>query len=240
MACAVIRDMDISRTGHPVLDETWRHATAVAGLSATWTAFADLAATTGPRGWDAPTRCERWAVRDVAAHVTGHAIDIARGRVPPGPPAEQAAAHRARTPRDMARALTDAAPPVLDLLRSAGDAWDDPRRRVRERTVAESAVALWHDTLVHLDDIRDALGRPPVPAHDLLPCVAHLAHTLRRRPVPFAVDLPRLGIVRSDDDVPPKACSVHDFVLVATGRQDPSTIGAPPTIDVYASRPLLA
>lgn len=175
MACAV--STDLSRTGHPVLDETWRHATAIAGLSASWSAFGDLATTASPRDWNAPTRCEGWAVRDVAAHVIGQAIDIASGRVPPGPPAEQAVAHRARTPRDMARVLADTAPPVLDLLRSARDAWDDPRRLVRERTIAESSVALWHDTVVHLDDILDALGQPPVPAHDLLPCVAHLSHT---------------------------------------------------------------
>lgn len=232
MACAV--NMDLSRTGHPVLDETWWHATAIAGLSASWSAFGDLAATASPRNWDAPTRCEGWAVRDVAAHVTGQAIDIASGRVPPGSPAEQATAHRARTPLDMARTLADTVPPVLDLLGSASDAWDDPQRLVSGRTIAGSSVALWHDTVVHLDDIRDALGQPPVPAHDLLACVAHLTHTLRRRAVRFAFDLPGLGVIRSGEHARPLACSVHDFVLVATGRQDPSTIGAPPTINVYA------
>lgn len=123
---------------------------------------------------------------------------------------------------------------MLDLFRSASDAWDDPQRLVRGRTIAESAVALWHDTVVHLDDIRDALGQPPVPAHDLFPCVAHLTHALRRRAVRFAFDLPGLGVIRSDEHARPLACSVHDFVLVATGRQDPTTIGAPPTINVYA------
>lgn len=58
--------MELSRTSHPVLDETWPHATAIAGLSAIWSAFGDLAAAADLREWNAPTRCEGWAVRDVA------------------------------------------------------------------------------------------------------------------------------------------------------------------------------
>src|SRR2546423_818506 len=90
---------------------------------------------------------------------------------------------------------------------------------VSEQLVAElgGVEALWYDTWLHADDIRAALGRAPEAGEGLAGGLSHVHFELTKR-----------GWTGQADGDP------LQFVLVATGRADPSTIGAGAPPNIYA------
>jgi uncharacterized protein (TIGR03083 family) len=204
------------------------------GLIAEYSAFARLIAMLPSHEWDADTRCTGWQVRDVAGHVLGSAADVRDRRAGTRTPDQQAAAHRGLSPQDTARELRDIAADVRALLERLDEqAWPRPGP-VPGRTVGQSVLSLWHDTYVHGDDIRHALGRPPLLGSGLEASVRWITLVLERRHWgPARLVLNDLGTFQIGEGGPELRGNPHDFVLVATGRADPARFAVDSTVNIY-------
>jgi uncharacterized protein (TIGR03083 family) len=197
-------------------------------------AFAALIEPLDAADWDAPTRCEGFCVRDVAGHVVGLAEDVAQGVPGSRNAEEEAASVRGDSPARVAARLRTALDTIRPLLDSLDDeTWNGPSG-VPDLTFGRGVLTLWYDVFVHADDVRAALGAPSKRGAGLAASVEYLAGELAGKgwgPATLALD-----------DVPP-----HDvgdggreitgdalqFVLVATGRADPATMGLEPGISIY-------
>jgi uncharacterized protein (TIGR03083 family) len=205
-----------------------------AGAIAEYASFADLLESLSPDDWRAPTRCAGFEVRDVAGHVVGLAEDVAKG-VPGSRTAEQEAATvRDDAPREAAARLRTAIDSLRALLAALDDAaWEGPSP-VPELTLGHGVLTLWYDTYVHADDIRAAVGRPSARGAGLGASVAYLAEELERRgwgPATIAVDgVPPRPIGAGGPTITGDAL---EFVLVATGRADPASLGLDEHVNIY-------
>lgn len=205
------------------------------GLISEYALFADLVAPLSPSEWDAPTRCANWAVRDVAGHVAGNALDTVRGIIGSRGPDEQASAYRDDSPTDLAAALQNAAVRMRRIFEAVDDeAWLRPSP-VASRTIGNGALTLWYDAFVHADDIRAALGRPPQRGAGLPVAVQWLVTELGRRgwgPARLSLDgLPETAI--GDGNGPVLQGDPIRFVLVASGRRDPAEFGLDESVNVH-------
>jgi uncharacterized protein (TIGR03083 family) len=211
------------------------------GTAAELARFEDLVRPMTTTEWEAPTRCAGWAIRDVAAHVTGTIADIASGRLAelaaPDAPARQVAERRGRSPREVADELQQATKLVSDIAAGFDDAaWSGPAPAGIPGTLGEGIEAIWYDAYVHAEDIRLALGRPPERGPGLRVSVCHLADLLGRRgwgPAVLALD----GLA----EVPVNGGGGQrvtgdplTFVMVATGRQAAADMGLDRSVNVYA------
>lgn len=212
-----------------------------AGVIESHEAFGKLVAGLTDEDWAAPTRCEGWAVADVAAHVIGTMSDIVNGRVDdlgqPGVTERQAAERRGRTPGELADELFGAQSAAQALLDAFDEeAWQSPSPGGFEGNLIQGVEALWYDAIVHADDIRAAIGRPSErDTKDLRACVHHVAFELEKRawgPATLSLDgIEELPIGGGGDTI---TGDPLQFVLVATGREDPSTIGLDASVNIYA------
>ncbi|MGA5303757.1 maleylpyruvate isomerase family mycothiol-dependent enzyme [Nucisporomicrobium flavum] len=127
----------------------------------TYDGLADLLAGAPAETWDAPTLCEKWAVRHVVAHVT-----MPARLTPEQFGAEMAAARGDFGVLSDTVAARDAALPaaaLLDQLRSRVlQAWQPPG--------GGDAGALSH-AVIHSLDVTIALGRPPVAPPDAVTAI---------------------------------------------------------------------
>jgi uncharacterized protein (TIGR03083 family) len=199
-----------------------------------YASFAVLIESLDANAWDAQTRCTGFRVRDVAGHVVGLAEDVAKG-IPGSRNAEQEAASvRGDTPSQAAARLRTAVASIQPLLDALDDElWNGPSG-VPDLTFGRGVLTLWYDAFVHADDIRAALGRPTERGTGLAASVEYLAGELTGRgwgPATLALD----GMPRSDvgDGGPEITGDPMQFVLVATGRADPATIGLEPGVSIY-------
>lgn len=207
-----------------------------AGLVAEYTAFAELIAGLGPSQWDTPTRCDGWRVRHVAGHVTGQAADLADGVIGSRTPGEQASALAGHTAAELASRLAGAASRAGEMLAGLDDAaWQRPSP-VPRFSMRTAAMVLWSDAWVHADDVRAALGFPPVRGPGLRAAFARYCLGLRERgwgPARLrldgfpAADFGTGGPVVTGDPLP--------FVLAAAGRHDPATLSLPADVNIYLS-----
>jgi uncharacterized protein (TIGR03083 family) len=187
-----------------------------------------------------PTRCDGWAVADVAGHVIGVVVDVTEGRLEgqgTAPVNERQAKERAgRTGAELADELSIAAPRLSSLLESLPpESWDGPSFGDPRYTLGFAVEAIWFDTYLHADDIRAAIGAPSLRSAGLRCAVHHVAGYLEQRGQSLTLDLD--GIERID--VGGGGQVVHGdpltFVLAATGRGDPAVLGLDETINVYGS-----
>jgi uncharacterized protein (TIGR03083 family) len=174
--------------------------------------------------WETPSRCEGWTVGDVARHVVGGMADVAAGRLDdlgtPEVTAREVAQRAGRSPAELADECAEVRKAAAGLLPMFDDdAWAGPSPGGYEGTLGDGVEALWYDAWLHGDDIRAALGRPsePDPNGSLAGGVSHIAFELRKRG--------HSGDVVGDP---------FTWVLVATGRLDPSVIGEGAPANVYA------
>ena len=196
--------------------------------------FAALIESLDPSQWDAPTRCTAFQVRDVAGHVVGLAEDVVKGVPGSRNAEEEAASVRGDSPAQVAarlRAVIAALRPLLDALDD--DMWNGPSG-VPDLTFGRGVLTLWYDAFVHADDIRAALGRPPERGPGLEASVEYLAGELATRgwgPATLALD----GIRRYDVGAGGREITgdAMQFVLVATGRAEPATMGLEPGVSIY-------
>ncbi len=206
----------------------------VAGLLDEYEAFASLIRGMSPAQWVFPTRCPGWAVRDVAGHVTGSAMDSARGVIGTRVPDEQARDLRRHEPAELSAMLTAVAArmgPVL-LSLSASD-WERPSP-VRDRTVANGVLTLWYDAYVHGDDIRSALGQPGQRGPGLAASVRWVRAELERKGWGGArLLLHGMDEITVGKGGPDVRGDPLRFVLAASGRADPAELGLDESVNVY-------
>jgi uncharacterized protein (TIGR03083 family) len=190
--------------------------------------------------WATPTRCQGWSVADVSAHVVGSMADVAAGRLEglgsPEVTAREVEERRGRSPEDLVFELTESTKLMSELGAAFDDAaWVAPAPAGYDGSLGEGVEALWYDTYLHADDIRVALGRPTEHGSGLRTTVHHLAMVLDKRgwgPATLSFDgIETLtvgggGRVLSGDPWP--------FVLAATGRAVPTTLGLDSSVNVYA------
>jgi uncharacterized protein (TIGR03083 family) len=196
--------------------------------------FAALIESLDASQWDAPTRCTAFQVRDVAGHVVGLAEDVVQGVPGSRNAEEEAASVRGDSPAQVAarlRAVIAALQPLLDALDD--DMWNGPSG-VPDLTFGRGVLTLWYDVFVHADDIRAAVGRPTERGAGLAASVEYLAGELTTRgwgPATLALD----GIARYDVGAGGREITGDpmQFVLVATGRAEPATIGLEPGVSIY-------
>jgi uncharacterized protein (TIGR03083 family) len=212
----------------------------IEGLVDELDAFGRLIGPLDATAWATPTRCQGWSVADVAAHVVGSMADVAAGRLEglgsPEVTARQVEERRGRSPEDLAFELTEATKLTSELGAAFDDAaWVAPAPGGYDGSLGEGVEALWYDTYLHADDIRVALGRSTERGSGLRATVHHLAMVLDKRgwgPATLSFDdvetltVGSGGRVLSGDPWP--------FVLAATGRADPTTLGLDGSVNVYA------
>jgi len=193
----------------------------------------------------APTRCEGWSVGDVAAHVIGTMADVAAGRLDgqgtPEVTRRQVEERRGRTAAELADELAGARKAGADLLAVFDDdAWQAPAPGGYEGTLGDGVEALWYDSFLHADDIRAALGRRSVTTGaGLKASVSHVTFELAKRgwgPATVALDgMPEFAVGESGGTGTPRIeGDPFDFVLAATGRADPATVGLDGSVNIYA------
>lgn len=202
-----------------------------------WELFAELVAGLDEAQWAAPSRCEGWEIRDVAAHVVGTTADVLAGTFGQRTTADQARDGRHLSPREMAAEMRRVAAGLGPLLAVLDDAaWAAPSP-APDLSNGEGVLALWYDTWLHADDIRAAAGLPSVRGAGLLAAVDHVVHVLTKRqwgPARIALHgLPELRVGEANGNVV-VADPLH-FVIVATGRADSAELGLEPSVNIYAS-----
>jgi uncharacterized protein (TIGR03083 family) len=187
----------------------------------------------------APTRCDGWTVADVAAHVTGTSADIANGRLAelagPNASSRQVAERKGVSLSDVADELHQSVKVCQDLVVTFDDAaWAGPAPAGITGTLGQGVEAIWYDAYLHGDDIRAALGLPSERGPGLRASVSHLADMLTNRewgPATLAFDgLEPFPVSGGGDEITGDALA---FVLVATGRADPATLGLDPSVNIY-------
>ncbi|CAN5525323.1 hypothetical protein BH20ACT2_BH20ACT2_16160 [soil metagenome] len=194
------------------------------GLLAELGRFEELVRPLDAVDWERPSRCDGWTVGDVARHVIGSMADVVAGRLDGlGSPevTEREVAERAgRRPAELAdecAEVTKAAAGMLPLFDD--DAWAAAAPGGYDGTLGDGIEALWYDTWLHADDIRAALGRPTELGDGLRGAVSHVVFELAKRGWH--------GEVPAGDEL--------GFVLVATGRADPTTMRNAAPLNIYAA-----
>ena len=151
--------------------------------------------------------------------------------------AREVAERRGRTPQQLADECAEVRASAEGLLAVFDDdAWNGPAPGGYEGTLGDGVEALWYDTYLHADDMRSVLGLPTVRGDGDRATVSHIATELTKRkwgPATLAFDdLPEFPVSggggrRFDGDAFP-------FVLVATGRAAPESLGLDDSVNLYA------
>ena len=218
-----------------VLDRTEISAGFVAELDN----FGELLRSLEPADLDAPTRCTGWTVGDVAGHMVGQVTDVVNGRLEGlGTPevTEREAKERAgRSAAELADELAAGRAGVAALSEQLDDAaWNAPVGTDFEGTPGDGVLALWFDGYLHADDIRAALGTPSVQGDGLRGSLHWVAADLGRRawgPATLALDgVDAIEIGGGGEKI---TGDPVQFLLVATGRADPSPHGLDESVNIF-------
>jgi uncharacterized protein (TIGR03083 family) len=209
---------------------------AIAGLQAEYEAFGALIRSLDAQQWEKPSRCAGWTAGDVARHVVGTATDVALGVVGTHTPDEEVAERKGRTATEVADELDTALVTLRNLAAIIDDnAWNGPSP-VPDLTMRQGILTLIYDLYVHNDDIRAAVGMPPVgEGLGLDASVEYLAEQLHERgwgPATLALDGMEKAEIGGGGD--PVTGDAKQFVLVACGRDNPQKIGLDETVNIYA------
>jgi hypothetical protein len=134
----------------------------------------------------------------------------------------------------MAARLGDAAGRLTPLLKSFTDAqWAAPL--AGDRSVGEGVQTLLHDLYVHSDDMADALGRAQWDGPGIEAALATVATRLKARGWgPATIDVEsHAPLVFLEGTEPPVRVDPSHFVMIATGRRLPETLGLASDINIY-------
>ncbi len=172
--------------------------------------------------WNAPSRCASWTVGDVARHVVGSMADVAAGQLDglgtEAVTAREVAERQGRSPEELADECTEVRKTAAGLLPLFDDAaWMAEAPGGYEGTLGDGVEALWFDTWMHGNDIRSAVGTVSDEGPAMAGGISHVSFELRKRGQPDAVVGDPLT-----------------WLLVATGRAQPSVIGDGAPFDIYA------
>jgi len=203
--------------------------------------FEELVRSLDDQQWQTPTRCEGWNVSDVVAHVTGNMTIIAEGRLSdfadPGHVDREVNARKGKSPAELADEFAQSSKVAQDILSGIDDAaWNGPSLvEVGGPTLGAGVEAIFYDIYVHAQDINEALGRTPERDEaGMKISVSHLTDLLteqKYKPSTVALDgMPEFPVSGGGDRV---TGDPYDFILVATGRKDPSSMGLDETVNIY-------
>jgi uncharacterized protein (TIGR03083 family) len=213
----------------------------VAGLPAEMSRFRALIASGTDDEWAAPTRCEGWTVADVAAHITGVMADITAGRLE-GVDTQpwydrQVAERRGRPKHDIVEELDAAIGATASLLEILdGAAWSGPAAPGVDGTLGTAMQGLWAGIYIHAEDVAAAMGRPPQRGPGLRAALDHVVDALTTRGWgPVTLELEDVGVLDVGGGGRRITTDALMFVLVASGRADPSILGVDDGVNVYAS-----
>jgi uncharacterized protein (TIGR03083 family) len=201
--------------------------------------FGELLESLEPSDLDAPTRCEGWTVRDIAGHMVGQVTDVVNGRLEGlGTPevTEREAKERAgRSAAELAEELAEGRAGVAALAEQFDDAaWNTPVATDFDGTLGDGVLALWFDGYLHADDIRAALGTPSAKGNGLRGSIHWVAADLDRRgwgPATLALD--GLEVIDVGGGGEKISGDPQQFLLVATGRADPSPLGLDESVNIF-------
>jgi uncharacterized protein (TIGR03083 family) len=212
----------------------------VPGLLAELEAFGELISPLDAADWARPTRCEGWAVSDVAAHVVGSIADVVSGQLEglgsPEVTAREVAERKGRSPAELAQELVAVTKLAADIAAVFDDeSWEAPGPGDYDGTLGQGVEALWYDTYLHADDVRAALGRTSSRGPGLRASVHHVAHELDKQgwgPATLAFDA--IEVVPVGAGGAKRTGDALEFVLVATGRTDRAVLGPDGPPNIYA------
>lgn len=219
---------------------TLDRATVLGGVPEELRAFSDMVRSLNGQDLRLPSRCGAWAVADVAGHVVGTVVDITEGRLDgQGTPAvteRQAKERSGHSAQELADELTGAIPALSTILGSLPeDAWDGPSITDPSYSLGFAVEAIWFDAYLHGEDIRAAIGAPPLRGPGLRCAIHHVAGYLQHRgwgKATLALDgIEPVDVAGGGKDI---TGDPLEFVLAATGRRNPASLGLDPTINVYA------
>jgi uncharacterized protein (TIGR03083 family) len=196
------------------------------GLINELNAFEQLVRSLSQAELDSPSRCEGWTVGDVARHAIGGIADVTIGRLDglgsPEVTAREVAERAGWTAEQLADECAQVTKAVAGLLGVFDDTtWEAPAGGGYDGTLGRGVEALWYDTWLHGDDIRNALGRPTELGNGLPAALSHIEYSLGQQGW--------AGVVPAVDD--PNAFA---FILASTGRVDGASFGADAPINLYA------
>jgi len=147
----------------------------IAALDQTWSSIRELLRSLDPRGWDSPTACSEWTVRDMAAHLGAVEGGFLGFEQPPTPDgwttphtgvdawtAQGVAARRDWSTDQLIDEVDRVAETRLAQLRGLDDdGWKErtmgPLGETTMRGLSEIRLL---DVYIHLLDMRSGLGRP--------------------------------------------------------------------------------
>jgi uncharacterized protein (TIGR03083 family) len=210
----------------------------VPGLLTELADFEALVRSLEPAELRQPSRCTGWTAGDVAAHVIGQLTDITAGRFDglgtPEVTARQVDERRGNSPTQLADELAASTKLAEDIVATFDEvAWDGPSP-AGPGTLGDGIESLWFDACLHADDIRDATGR----AADLGPgakaSVSHIAFMLTEQGYkPVTLAFAGYGEYPVSGGGPSIDGDVQQFVLVASGRADPASMGLDEAVNIY-------
>jgi len=211
------------------------------GLVAELANFEALLRSIDASEWSKLSRCEGWSVAGVASHAIGGIADVVNGRLDglgtPEVTQREVDERAGRGPSELADEAAQVRQQAADTLALFDDAaWEAPAPGGYSGTLGDGVEALWFDLYMHSDDIRSALGRPSEHGDGLRPSLSHIATELTKREwesATLAFDgLPEFPVSGGGRRIDGDALQ---FVLVATGREDPTSIGLDASVNLYAA-----
>jgi uncharacterized protein (TIGR03083 family) len=218
-----------------VLDRTEISAGFVAELDN----FGELVRSLEPADLDAPTRCTGWTVRDVAGHMVGQVTDVVNGRLEglgtPEVTEREAKERSGRSADELADELAEGRAGVAALAEQLDDAaWNAPVGTDFDGTLGDGVLALWFDGYLHADDIRAALAMPSARGEGVGASVHHVADALEAKPWgPATLALDGVDVIDIRGGGDKVTGDPLEFVLVGTGRADPSALGLDESVNIY-------
>lgn len=211
-----------------------------AGVMAEYASFASFIRSLTDEEWQTPTRCDGWTVADVAAHVSGQLDDVANFRLDglgsPEAVARQVSEREGRSQTELADEV-EAAVEISGATVAGFDdeTWNSPVPGGFQGTFGEGVLGLWYDTWIHVDDIRAAIGRDPERGQGLEAAVQRTVALIERDDRgSFTLALEGLDEIEVGGGGRRVEGDPYDFVMIGTGRADPSELGLDPSVNVYA------
>lgn len=213
----------------------------IPGMLAEYQSFEQLIRGLSDEEWNRPTRCEGWSVADVAGHVVGQLTDVVNLRLEnlgtPEVTKRQVEERRGRDQAALADELQSSRALASNLAAAFDDdAWAAPGPAGVTGTLGFGIEALWFDTYLHADDIESALDRASSRGEQgLAPSLSHIAQVLSDQgwdSADLAMDgLPSFPV--SGGGGRKVTGDAFAFVLAATGRGDPLSLGLDESVNIY-------
>jgi uncharacterized protein (TIGR03083 family) len=201
--------------------------------------FEDLIRSLDSAALETRSRCEGWTVGDVAGHMVGQMTDVVEGRLDGlgglEATARQARGRAGRSGEELAAELSEDRARAAEMLALFDDAaWNGPVASDYPGTLGDGILALYFDAYLHADDIRAALGMPSARGAGLQASVHHVADALADKgwgPATLALD--GVDVIDIGGGGEKVTGDPLDFVLVATGRANPSPWGLDESVNIY-------